>query len=138
MKRMLLAAADSLTVFGSGAALGQSQMMPHSVSSPPAGSEFRRGLADLDRRFAGGTNGCITDRGRSGHDGRRGIVRSNCGGDLLVSYYGGEWAAHNNRSWDSDSYNDWWHDRPDRAYPAWVRRNQDCQRPWFAGNTLTC
>ena len=56
----------------------------------------------------------------------------------MLSYYGGEWAEHNNRGWDSNSYNDWWHDRPDRAYPAWMRRNQDCQRPWFAGNTLTC
>ena len=54
------------------------------------------------------------------------------------AYADGEWALYNNRSWQADSYNDWWHDRPDRAYPAWMRRNQDCQRPWFSGNVLTC
>lgn len=58
--------------------------------------------------------------------------------DVVMDWYGGEWAAYNNRSWDEDSYNDWWHDRPDRAYPAWMRRNQDCQRMWFSGDTLRC
>jgi hypothetical protein len=58
--------------------------------------------------------------------------------DGFGGWYGGEWALYNNRSWESDSYNDWWHDRPDRAYPAWMRRNQDCSRPWYSGDTLTC
>ena len=59
-------------------------------------------------------------------------------GDGVGSWYGGEWALYNNRSWDADSYNDWWHDRPERAYPAWMRRNQDCARQWYSGDTLTC
>src|SRR5258705_4383723 len=29
-----------------------------------------------------------------------------------------------NRSFDPDKWNDWWHDRPDRAYPRWMSRNQ--------------
>src|SRR4030095_15325620 len=28
--------------------------------------------------------------------------------------------------WRENSFNDWWHDRPDRAYPAWMRNNQNC------------
>ena len=57
-------------------------------------------------------------------------------GGLWVN--GGEWARYNNQSFASDSFNDWWHDRPDRAYPAWMRGNQDCSRQWFAGNALRC
>ena len=41
-------------------------------------------------------------------------------------------------AWRSDSFNDWWHERPNRSYPAWVLRNQDCQRQWIQGNVLTC
>jgi hypothetical protein len=55
-----------------------------------------------------------------------------------MDWYGGEWALYNNRSWAPDSYNDWWHDNPSRAYPAWMQRNQDCSRKWFSGDTLTC
>lgn len=51
---------------------------------------------------------------------------------------GGEWARHNNPAFQSSGYNDWWHDRPDRAYPAWMRNNQNCQRQWYAGNMLRC
>ena len=61
---------------------------------------------------------------------------SSGGGGVWVN--GGEWARYNNPAFQSGGYNDWWHDRPDRAYPAWMRNNQDCQRQWYAGNTLRC
>src|SRR5215218_9709434 len=35
-------------------------------------------------------------------------------GDIDIGYGwygGGEWALYNNRSWEAESYNDWWHDR---------------------------
>jgi hypothetical protein len=41
-------------------------------------------------------------------------------------------------AWRPDSFNDWWHERPNRSYPAWVLRNQDCQRSWWNGATLRC
>jgi hypothetical protein len=65
--------------------------------------------------------------------------RSDCG-DTFFPWFGGEWALYNNRSWDSDSYNDWWHDRPDRAYPRWVRHNQGCdpERMWWSGEGWHC
>jgi len=78
---------------------------------------------------------------RSGRHDRRGEGRGRgaCGDGVLVSY-GGEWALYNNRSWESDSYNDWWHDRPDRAFPRWVRHNQDCapERMWWSGEGWHC
>ena len=61
---------------------------------------------------------------------------SSGGGGVWVN--GGEWARYNNPAFQSGGYNDWWHDRPDRAYPAWMRNNQNCQRQWYAGNTLRC
>jgi hypothetical protein len=57
-------------------------------------------------------------------------------GDL--GYYGGEWALYNNRSWEPDSYNDWWHDRPDRSFPRWMAGNQDCARKWWSGGGWRC
>jgi hypothetical protein len=43
-----------------------------------------------------------------------------------------------NRSFDPDKWNDWWHERPERAFPRWMSRNQDCARPWYSGDVLTC
>ena len=51
--------------------------------------------------------------------------------------FAGAWYYDSNydpyRSWEPDSYNDWWHDRPDRAYPRWMSNNQDCKRLWSGG-----
>ena len=41
-------------------------------------------------------------------------------------------------AWRPESFNDWWHERPERSYPAWMRRNQDCQRSWWDGAVLRC
>ena len=43
-----------------------------------------------------------------------------------------------NRGFDPDKWNDWWHDRPERAYPHWMSNNADCARRWYAGDVLTC
>lgn len=51
---------------------------------------------------------------------------------------GGEWALYNNRTWLPDSYNDWWHDRPDRAFPRWMQNNQGCDRRWYSADVLRC
>jgi hypothetical protein len=50
------------------------------------------------------------------------------------------WALNNNRSWQSASFNDWWHDRPDRAFPRWVQHNQNCtpDRMWWSGSGWHC
>ena len=56
----------------------------------------------------------------------------------VTSIYGGDWALNNNRSWEPSSYNDWWHDRPDRSFPRWMQGNQDCQRQWWGGGAWRC
>ena len=59
--------------------------------------------------------------------------------DVLIGWgWDGDWAYYNNRAFEPDSYNDWWHDRPDRAYPHWMQNNQNCDRMWYGGDTLRC
>lgn len=56
------------------------------------------------------------------------------GGDLFI----GEWPQQGDTAWRPGSYNDWWHEQPERSYPAWMRRNQGCQRLWWSGGGWTC
>jgi hypothetical protein len=94
--------------------------------SPP----FRRDFGDL----------CLDRRDRGDRDGDRRHRRDFCRTDVVMDWYGGQWALYNNRSWAPDSYNDWWHDRPDRAYPRWVKHNSDCtpDRMWWSGKGWHC
>ena len=67
------------------------------------------------------------------HDGRR--HRDFNDGVFAYDYYR---EYQGDTVWRENSFNDWWHDRPDRAYPAWMRNNQNCDRQWWGGNTLRC
>ena len=47
-------------------------------------------------------------------------------------------SLYDDRDWAPESGNDWWNDRPDRAYPRWVqeqRMHGDCDpdRMWWSG-----
>ena len=54
--------------------------------------------------------------------------------------YAGYTDVDTNHAFDSSQYNDWWHDRPDRAYPRWVWHNQNCtaDRMWWSGAGWRC
>ncbi len=72
------------------------------------------------------------------HDGRPdGRWRGRNGSDVIV-YDNGLWALYNNRSWEADSFNDWFHEREDRSVPRWVQNNQDCKRVYWSGGGWTC
>lgn len=59
--------------------------------------------------------------------------------DVAIGWgWNDDWAYYNNRTFEPDSYNGWWHDRPDRAYPHWMQTNQNCDRMWYSGDTLRC
>ena len=87
--------------------------------------------ADRDRRFGGippTSSGPILGSGFRNDRRIRGT-------DTVMIYdreYQGDTA------WRPESFNDWWHERPERSYPAWMRRNQDCQRAWWDGAVLRC
>ena len=122
MTKMLLAAAGSIAaiVLAAGGAEAQS---------------FSSHGGRFEGRAAGPAFAC-GDRS-SHHSDRRG-ARAGCSTDVVMGWYGGEWAHWNNQAWQPTSYNDWWHEAPSRAYPAWMSRNQDCQRQWYSADTLRC
>jgi hypothetical protein len=104
--------------------------VPTASPSGANGVRIHRGAFGFGMRCDGGRDGR--------HDGRRG--RDRCDGFVGngVLAYDDAWALYNNRSWEPDSYNDWWHDQPWRSYPRWMARNRDCSRPWYAGDVLRC
>ena len=73
-----------------------------------------------------------------GHHGRRGDFRRGHRGNDDVVFYDNYREYQGDTAWKSDSFNDWWHDRPDRAYPRWLTNNQNCERKWVAADTLRC
>jgi hypothetical protein len=110
----IAAASPALAQSFSTATFGASDAVPWVASTPQAG--HRRG---------GGTDVRI-HRGYGAY------------GGYAYAGYNGYGDFDGNRSFDPDKWNDWWHDRPDRAYPRWMSRNQDCARPWYSGDMLTC
>ncbi len=60
--------------------------------------------------------------------------RRNRDSDVFI----GEWPQQGDTAWRSNSFNDWWHDQPHRAYPAWMQRNQKCERMWWSGGDWRC
>jgi len=64
---------------------------------------------------------------------RRAIIIGNGYG-----YADGNWAYANNRSFEPNSYNDWWHERPARSLPRWVTQNQSCERLYWSGAGWRC
>ena len=113
--RTLLLVIAALAVAAPIPAAAQSAQGTHFSFRSGSGHHGGFGRGDFDRR-----------------DGRR-----NRGGDSIV-YYDDYREYQGDSAWKSDSFNDWWHDRPDRAYPRWVGNNQNCERKWFAGDTLRC
>jgi hypothetical protein len=90
------------------------------------------GQAVSDVRFSA-RSGQSHNTGFGHHDRRRHRDRDD--GAFIYDYYR---EYQGDTLWRENSFNDWWHDRPDRSYPAWVRNNQNCERKWWAGSELRC
>jgi hypothetical protein len=133
MERRLLIAAAALAAMSIPSA-AQAQRWSDADFGAAANVTVHRGkvlIADTGR-----DRHDFRDRHRR-HDGRR----HRDGDDALVGGFWGYEADYDiNRGWDSDSFNDWWHDRPDRAFPRWVQNNQNCtaDRMWWSGNGWHC
>ena len=118
MSRLLLASAACLVATAAPAQAQFASGRPIPFVSPPQsqfGVSIHRGFpGDRDRRRRGDT--------------------------VVVGGYGWSegWALYNNRSFAPDSYNDWWHDSPDRSFPRWMQDNGKCQRVWWSGGGWRC
>ena len=135
--RMLLGLASLVAIALPSSVTAQSTIVTQGFSASSGSGrivhrdDFRRGeprLQGCDRR------GIRMDGDRGDRRGRR----SDCEISTGTWIDGGEWALYNNRSWESNSYNDWWHDQPWRSYPRWVTKNEDCQRQWWSGGGWRC
>jgi hypothetical protein len=107
--------------------------LPASAQSFAAG-QFRSGGGGLTHR---GLIGVPANSNAAGVH----VHRGHGGGFSDASYSSGynDYGDYDaNRSFDPEKWNDWWHDRPDRAFPRWMSRNQDCARRWYSGDVLTC
>ena len=115
MRIILLAASASLAAFAVAVpAQAQSSTAGAFIGVPPVnihrgGGDFRR---DFDRR-----------RHHRGFDNGVVYIDREYQGDTL---------------WRPDSFNDWWHERPDRSMPRWMQNNQNCQRLWWSGGNWRC
>ena len=124
MRALLGFVAASAAMFACSSAGAQSA----SVSGFSASSAFR------DIRFGAPppVGGVPLDVRRNGRHIRVGDVFA--GG---YGYYDGDYDA--NRSFSPDKCNDWWHERPERAFPRWVRQNREqCERMWYTGAGWRC
>jgi len=106
-----------------------------SMGVPAAGSHGFRGVRPLPHNFNRCTVGDRRDVRRDG--------RFRCPFVDGFAYADGEWALYNNRAFEPDSYNDWWNDRPDRAFPRWVQEQHargTCtpDRMWWSGSGRHC
>ena len=95
----------------------------------PAASQFADGAAAGVTVHRGG------DRRDRRHDRDHRRDRHRGFGDA-VFIYDRDWQG--DTAWRANSYNDWWHERPWRSYPRWVRSNQDCERVWQGGGAWRC
>ena len=98
------------------------------VALDPAQPQFTTGAAAGVTVHRGGQ---WRDGRHHGDDDRR---RRHRGGAIFI--YDRDWQGDS--AWRSNSYNDWWHERPHRSYPRWVRHNDDCQRVWQGGGAWRC
>ena len=152
MKPVLLVAAASVLLSPAAASAQSFWNGSHMRNGPgaPAGPFVQEGHFPVGVGSAFGCGGRDGRDGRGGHhDGNRhhhgdGHMRSSvsdCG--VFGAGWGYYYDPEINRSWDSDSYNDWWQDRPDRAMPRWVQEQQmrgtcDPDRMWWSGSGWHC
>jgi hypothetical protein len=132
-----VAAAVAAIAFPAAPASAEGSNAPFAAfGSAPAFSGSTQG--GIPVRIHRGT-GVWHDNGDGGHRRRHRRDR----GDTIVlgdgwGWNSGQWALYNNRTFESDSYNDWWHDQPSRAYPRWMSQNLGCDKPWYSGDVLRC
>jgi hypothetical protein len=126
-------------VLGAALTLSAAPIQAQPVGGMSGRSPELRGVPSAPHDFARCRDG---DRRDMRRDGRRDL-RFRCPFIDGFAYADGEWALYNNRAFDADSYNGWWNDRPDRAFPRWVQEQHargTCEpdRMWWSGSGWHC
>ena len=126
MRCVLLVSAAALAAIPAAPAAAQHWSDPGTIAAANV-TVHRGGPGPDSRRF---------DRGdshwRDGPQDRRRHGRF--GGSVWLNQH----VDYRDRTFEHDSYNDWWHERPHRAYPRWVADNRNCDRRWWSGGVWRC
>ena len=85
-------------------------------------------------------------RGASFRHDRNAEQRMHHGSDASAAAVWGNYelrSSYDDRDWAAESGNDWWNDRPDRAFPRWVQEQHargtcDPDRMWWSGSGWHC
>lgn len=119
MQRVLLGLAASIaaTAITASPALAQDGPEPAFAATSGGASSFERDS-------------------RSDGDWRRDRDRRRHRGDRVIFYGNREYQGDS--AWRPNGFNDWWHERPHRSYPAWMARNTNCERLWWSGGDWRC
>ena len=120
MMRLFLAAASAATVLGfavtPAAAIDRPGMQ---VAAGVAGVTVHRGKPRLVPNFESDRFDRRLGR-RSGAD-----------------FYLGDREYQGDSAWRPEAFNDWWHERPLRSEPRWLRSN-NCERQYWTGGGWRC
>jgi hypothetical protein len=127
--------------------LGSALLAAVATSAAPAGAQgWTSAGISSGSAFAGSSSGVTPRREGSGHaigtfDGGRHDRRDrrrNRDRDGGIVF--GDWDRdyQGDTLWRPNSFNDWWHERPNRSFPRWMKHNQNCERQWWGGGTWRC
>ena len=128
--------------------LGSAVLAAVAMSAAPAGAQGWTAAGIGSGSAFAQSSGVATSSGTSGHaigivgndrrHGDRRGSRRHRGFDGAVAI--GDWDRdyQGDSAWRPTSFNDWWHERPNRSFPRWMQNNQNCQRQWWGGGTWRC
>ena len=127
--------------------LGSAVLMAVATTAAPAGAQSWTGASISSGSAFAGSSGVATGGRGSGHSigivgndhrpGDRRGPRSRRGFDG-IAYSDWDRDYQGDTLWRPNSFNDWWHERPNRSFPRWMQNNQNCERQWWGGGTWRC
>ena len=135
MNRVLLVSAASLAAAFVATPAAAEHWSDRGFPAAASVNVHRGGGAFIDQRFRHHDRDRHDRHDRDGRRDRRDFDRGDVFGPWDFAY-----DFDGNRSFDPDKWNDWWHERPYRAYPRWVQHNRDCgpDRMWQGGGVWRC
>jgi hypothetical protein len=135
MNRVLLVSAASLAAAFAATPASAEHWSDRGFPAAASVTVHRGGGAFIDGGFRHHDRDRHDRRDRDGRRDRRDFDRDDFFGPWDYAYN-----FDGNRSFDPDKWNDWWHERPWRAYPRWVQHNRECdpERMWQGGGVWRC
>ncbi|GAA4725176.1 hypothetical protein GCM10023325_23680 [Sphingomonas lutea] len=111
------------------------------AAAPATAQSWTSGAIGSGSAFAGSQGGpghAIGIGSPERQHGDRRNHRRGRGFDGPVVFGGWDRDYQGDSAWRANSFNDWWHERPNRSFPRWMQNNQNCERQWWGGGQWRC